>query len=149
MKAESKVSKVILEPRPKNQKVGNSELQQSEQCSRTMKERYNPFLGCKADKFIEFYQQNKNNEDQIGLKIMRQFGVGVQNTPIGPMLKKEEKKRDDQKNKKNPLSHLNSSLRSTSYSKKFTSSVFTFLYVVQVEGKLVPTVGFKKQYLLN
>ena len=104
------------------EKMGSNEFQQSQSFVRNAKDRHNPFAACKADKFIEFYQQNKNNEDQLGLKIMRHFGVGAENTPLGPLLKKEEK-REEIKTKKQPLGSLTNNLRSTWSGKKFASSV--------------------------
>lgn len=49
------------ENRQKVDKSGGSEIPASVLCSRTMKDRHNPFANCKAEKFIEFYQQNKVN----------------------------------------------------------------------------------------
>lgn len=57
-------SKNILnskDSRPKSDKSGNNDFSQSDLCSRTIKDRHNPFLNCKAEKFIELYQQQRSN----------------------------------------------------------------------------------------
>lgn len=56
--------------------------------SRTTKDRCNPFLDVKAEKFIELSQQSKNNEESLGPKIMKYFSVGLESTPLGVSLKK-------------------------------------------------------------
>lgn len=60
-----------------------------------MKERVNPFGNARADKFVEIFNQSKNNEELVGQKLMRYFGVGVESTPLGVNLKKEESRGDN------------------------------------------------------
>lgn len=44
---------------------------------RTIKDRVNPFANVKGDKFIEISQQAKVNNENLGPKIMKYFGVGL------------------------------------------------------------------------
>ena len=53
--------------------------------SRTLKNRSDPFEGVKVEKFIDFYAQMKNGED-VRPHLMKTFGVGLENTPLGKMI---------------------------------------------------------------
>lgn len=55
---------------------------------RTVKDRINPFLNIKGDKFIEISQQANANNENVGPKIMKYFGVGLETTSLGTTLKK-------------------------------------------------------------
>ena len=54
--------------------------------NRTLKDRTNPFQNAKADKFIDFYSQIKCGED-VRPQMMKTFGVGLENTPLGRMIR--------------------------------------------------------------
>jgi hypothetical protein len=58
---------------------------------RTIKDRVNPFLNIRGDKFIEIEQQAKLSNENLTKKIVKYFGVGLDTTPLGMTLKKEEK----------------------------------------------------------
>jgi hypothetical protein len=80
-----------------------------------MKDRVNPFLNIRADKFIEIEQQAKLTNENLAKKITKYFSVGLDSTPLGITLKKEEKNEISVANNLKRYHHKNK----TSFSKRF------------------------------
>lgn len=97
------------------------EFLRKENFSRTVKERVNPFGNARADKFVEIFNQSRNNEELVGQKLMRYFGVGVESTPLGVNLKRDESKGEHKIKKEKGECRVNAS--KCNFAKSFSQAV--------------------------